>query len=66
MDLDTEEEDTEEDKGQLPESECYLDKETGDLFIINWVQNRPIGSQWVRISRACYDTISGMIFRRRV
>jgi hypothetical protein len=62
MELDTENEDT---KGMLPESECYLDKETGDLFIINWVQNRPIGSQWVRISMACYHTISGMMFKRK-
>lgn len=49
----------EDDGEQLPESEHYLDKDSGDLFIINWAQNRPTGNNWVQISRTCYDNIFG-------
>jgi hypothetical protein len=43
---------------QLEEPEHYLNKESGDLYIIWYIENRPIGKDWVKISRKCYDIIT--------
>lgn len=48
---------------KLPETEYYLNTETGDLYLINWVQNRPIGRKnWVKISKECYLVITEGIY----
>lgn len=45
--------------GQFITSECYINILTGDLYIVNWEVNRPVGNEWVRISRACWTIHSG-------
>lgn len=46
---------------QLSEPECYLNKENGDLYIIWWIRNRPIGNAWVQISKLAYDNLTKML-----
>ena len=49
---------------QLKEPECYLNTENGDLYIIWWIRNRPIGNEWIRISKLAYDNLTKSIFGR--
>jgi hypothetical protein len=49
----------------LPETEFYLNKETGDIYIINYEENRPSNTYvWVRISRTCYDVLTKNMWKR--
>jgi hypothetical protein len=44
---------------QLVEPECYLNVNTGDLYIINWKRNRLNPADgWVRISRKVWEQFS--------
>jgi ribosomal protein L37AE/L43A len=47
----------------FPEGACYLNTMTGDLFLVFWKQNIPQGTQWVKISRQCYNQISNLGWR---
>lgn len=38
--------------------ECYLNIENADLMIIWWEQNRPKETEWIKISRLCYDRLT--------
>lgn len=42
---------------KLENPRCFLNKETGDLFIIWWNSNMPYGTDWVEISKKVYDMI---------
>jgi hypothetical protein len=44
--------------GKLNTSEYYLNKETGDLLVINWKENRPNEKDWVKISKQCFNVLA--------
>jgi hypothetical protein len=42
--------------GSFTRAKCFANIETGDLFIVNWIQNVPASLwSWVEISRAAYN-----------
>lgn len=45
--------------------ECYLNTQTGDLYIIWYICNRPSGNNWVQISKKCYDVITENLFDKK-
>lgn len=44
--------------GHLGKTRCFLNVESGDLFIVNWIQNVPTLWSWVEISENAYKIIS--------
>jgi len=39
----------------LNSPEYYVNVNSGDLYLIHWIQNRPGGKEWVRVSKEFYD-----------
>ena len=49
-----------EDPDTLDETEYYINKLTGDLFLVNFKSNRPDLYNWAKISRKAYENICNM------
>ncbi len=43
---------------KLENPECYLNRQTGDIYIIWWLCNRPTEKYWTRISYECYKVLT--------
>jgi hypothetical protein len=48
-----------ESSGHLDIPMCFLNTENGDLFIIWWQRNTPIGKEWVEISLKAWSVLTG-------
>lgn len=40
---------------ELKNTEYYFNTLDGSMIGINWLQNRPAGSNWVSITKECYE-----------
>lgn len=44
----------------LVNPEYFLDTVTGDMMLINWRRNIPVGPNWVKVSSVIWDRLCGM------